>query len=119
MLPDDPDYGNSVPLEYEQYFPGYFVYKAYIANITNEEQTYTIFVEVRDSDNNIFATDTHTVTALPHTWWSGEDLNRTNRIDGELHPVALYAPGIYTIQFRLIESGIVQDVKVIEFKVVD
>ncbi len=113
-FPNDSTYGNIFTLvnfgQNETFLPGYFEYELHLANVTDEQRTFDLTVELRRGISTTLTSRSHSLTVPAHTW--------SNQVIHDFMPTsAITTPGNYSIHFWLNESGTLQDAKYVEFAV--
>jgi len=110
QYPDDPDFENA--FAFETIEDGSLIYDLFLANATDSARSFSLSVQLFDSSDMLLAEQTHDEAVPPFSW---SDIKIHDNFDTDV----ITEPGDYSIRFQLEEGGVLQDEKVVEFRVAE
>lgn len=92
---------------------GSFAYELRVANVSGAARDFSLKVMIADDAGRTITHASTTLANLSARSWRGNQ----NLVQGTLPTGSINAPGIYWIQFWLYQDGVLQDVKLVGFRV--
>jgi len=115
IFPDHETYGNSLFLDGAAgSLPGRILYELYLANVTDRERVFHMRVELTEADGTVLDSR-ETWARIPAYSFN----TSTSYAYGEFNTSCVTRPGVHRIVFILTQNSVVQDVKSVEFHVID